>query len=123
MKPPRALMTEIRGESSEVDSVKYGENIVITGRDLTIIDMVNWIGVTMYARNGQMQNHVWCIHDMIEHTPTRIVVPFPDTFKRESFAPQGVGSLMYFEFTTNSGKVGGRIRTIKYKHPVRIVLD
>ena len=123
VKPPRALMTEIRGESSEVDSVKFGENIVITGRDLTVVDMSNQIGVVMYARNGQMQSYSWCIHNMIEHAPTRIVVPFPSSFKRESFAPEGVGSQMHFDFSTDSGKPGGKMRTIKYKHAVKVLLD
>ena len=87
VKPPRALMTEIRGENSPTDCVRFGENIVITGRDLTVVDMSNQIGVWMFDRYGQMKSDVWCIDNMIEHTPTRIVVPFPRNFKRSDFHP------------------------------------
>ncbi len=122
VKPPRALMTEIRGESSEVDSVKFGENIVITGRNLTVVDMANQIDVWMYNRHGQMQSYCWCIHDMIEHTPTRIVVPFPDSFKREDLDSNGL-SVLRFEFCTDSGKRQGPLRRIKYKHGVKVLMD
>ena len=74
MKPPRALMTEIRGESSSADQVKFGENIVITGRDLTVVDMSNQVSVSMVCKDGKRKYDCWSIDDMIEHTPTRIVV-------------------------------------------------
>lgn len=121
VKPPRALMTEIRGETSEADRVKFGENIVITGRDLTVTDMSNQISVTMWDRNGRMKGDCWCIHDMIEHTPTRIVVPFPKYFKKEDLNPGG--SWMNFTFCTDSGKPNGPMRNIKYKHQVKITTE
>lgn len=123
VKPPRALMTEIQGESSPVDSVTFGENIVITGRDLTVEDMSNQIHVWMYDKNGQMISDVWCIRDMIEHAPARIVVPFPERFKREDFPSDEASRCLYFEFCTNSGKPGSPIRRIKYKHGVNVLLD
>ena len=123
VRPPRALMTEIRGESSPVDCVKFGENIVITGRNLTVVDMSNQICVWMYDRNGQMQSDNWSIGGMVEHTPTRIVVPFPSRFKKEDFFPTAPHGRLYFEFSTDSGKPGGPFRTIKYKHGVEVQFD
>ena len=121
VKPPRALMTDIRGESSEVaDCVKFGENIVITGRDLTVVDMSNQVGVWMYDKANRMKSDCWCISDMIEHTRTRIVVPFPEKFKREDF---GHDHALRFEFCTDSGKPGGKYRTIRYKHYVNVLFD
>ena len=120
VKPPRALMTEIRGESSTADQVKFGENIVITGRDLTVVDMSNQVGVSMCCKNGRQKYDCWCIDDMIEHTPTRIVVPFPAAFKRDDFWPQ---SMMRFDFCTDNGKPSGPYRRIKYKHGVKVVFD
>lgn len=121
VKPPRALMEDIRGESSAAaDCVRFGENIVITGHDLTVVDMGNQVGVWMYARDGKMKSSCWCIHDMIEHTPTRIVVPFPRDFKREDFSQY---SELRFEFSTDSGKPSGPFRTIKYKHGVKVLFD
>ena len=122
-KPPRALMQEIRGENSEVDTVKFGENIVITGRNLTVIDMANQLDVYIHDRKGMIKWDNFCINDMIEHTPTRIVVPFPPKFKAEDFQPARVGGTMYFEFSTDSGKSGGPMRRIKYKHPVKVLFD
>jgi len=119
VKPPRALMTEIRGESSSADQVKFGENIVITGRDLTVVDMSNQVSVSMVCKDGKRKYDCWSIDDMIEHTPTRIVVPFPADFKREDFWKQ---SMMRFEFSTDSGKPSGPYRTIKYKHGVKVTL-
>ena len=121
VKPPRALMTEIRGECSEVDRVKFGENIVITGRDLTGTDRANQISVTTRDRNDRMIGDCWCIHDMIEHTQTRIVVPFPKSFKKEDLNPGG--SYMNFAFYTDSGKPNGPMRYIKYKHHVAITVE
>lgn len=121
VKPPRALMTEIRGESSEVDHVKFGENIVITGRDLTVTDMTNQMDVLMYDRSGHKKYDNWSIKQMIEHTPTRIVVPFPSEFKKDDFASNF--KKLYFIFTTNSGKDDGPIRQIKYKHGVEVDFD
>ena len=123
VKPPRALMKEIRGESSPVDCVRFGEKIVITGRDLTVVDMANQLGVWMYDKNGQMQSDCWCIKDMIEHTPTRIVVPFPKRIKKKYFNPNNEYSSLYFEFSTNSGKPSGPYRHIKYKHGVKVLFD
>ena len=123
VKPPRALMKEIRGASSSVDCVRFGEDIVITGRDLTVVDMSNQIGVWMYDRNAQMKSDCWCISNMIEHTPTRIVVPFPKAFKREDFHPNSEYSKLYFEFSTDSGKPSGPYRHIKYKHGVKVLFD
>ena len=123
VKPPRALMTEIQGENSPVDCVTFGENSVITGRDLTVEDMSNQIHVWMYDKNGQMISDVWCIRDMIEHAPARIVVPFPERFKREDFPSNEASRCLYFEFCTNSGKPGSPIRRIKYKHGVNVLLD
>ena len=120
VKPPRALMTEIRGESSETDQVKFGENIVVTGRNLTVVDMGNQLSVVMYDRSGRMQSDCWCINDMIEHTPTRIVVPFPRDFKRSDF---GADDALRFEFCTDSGKPNGPIRHIRYKHKVKVLFD
>jgi len=123
MKPPRALMQEIRGENSAVDTVKFGENIVITGRNLTVVDMTNQIDVYIYDRNGNIKGDSFCINDMIEHTPTRIVVPFPSLLKAEDFSPRSVDRVMYFGFSTDSGKPGGPIRQIKYKHRVAVLFD
>lgn len=120
-KPPRAWMDEIRGESSAVDTVKFGENIIITGRDLTVVDMANQIDVMMYDRDGNAKWANYCISDMIEHTPTRIVVPFPKEFKAEDFPSNGEGRRLYFEFCTDSGKTGGPMRRIKYKHGVEVL--
>ena len=118
VKPPRALMTGIRGESSVTDRVKFGENIVITGRNLTVVDMLNQMQVIMFDKNGRMHSKFWNIHDMIEHTPTRIVVPFPANFRREDIGPN---CSLRFEFHTNSGKAGGPRRSIRYKHWVKVV--
>ena len=123
VKPPRALMEEIHGESSPVDCVRFGENIVIEGRDLTVVDMANQLGVWMYGRNGRMQSDCWSINEMIEHTPTRIVVPFPKEFKKEDFNPNGEYSSLHFEFGTDSGKPDGPYRNIKYKHGVKVLFD
>ena len=120
VKPPRALMTEIRGESSTADQVKFGENIVITGRDLTVVDPRNYVYVFMHDKLGKRMSFFWCIDEMIEHTPTRIVVPFPAAFKREDFWQ---GSVLHFEFCTDSGKPSGPYRRIKYKHGVKVVFD
>lgn len=120
VKPPRALMTEIRGESSAADCVKFGENIVITGRDLTVVDMGNQVGVWMYDKNGVMRSDCWCISDMIEHTPTRIVVPFPRSFKKSDFNPNSSRNTLQFEFITDSGKKSGPVRRITYKHLVSV---
>ena len=123
MKPPRALMQEIRGENSAVDTVKFGENIVITGRNLTVVDLANQMDVYIYDRNGNIKWDNFCIHDMIEHTPTRIVLPFPPKFKAEDFSTRRVDRIMRFEFCTDSGKHGGPIRRIKYKHGVEVLFD
>ena len=123
MKPPRALMQEIRGENSAVDTVKFGENIVITGRNLTVVDMTNQIDVCIHDRNGNIIWDCYSINQMIEHTPTRIVVPFPSMFKAEDFPSSRSGRMMYFEFCTDSGKPGGPIRHIKYKHGVEVLFD
>ena len=120
VKPPRALMTEIRGESSPADRVKFGENIIITGHDLTVVDMANQISVWMYDRNGVMKADNYCIGNMIERTPTRIVVPFPPSFKRGDFHPNPEMSRLHFDFCTDSGKHGGPFRRIKYKHTVLV---
>ena len=123
VKPPRALMKEIHGESSPVDCVRFGENIVITGHDLTVVDMSNQLDVWMYDKNGKMQSDCYCIKDMIEHTPTRIVVPFPKAFKKEDFNPNRDYSNLHFEFCTDSGKPSGPYRHIKYKHSVKVLFD
>ena len=121
VKPPRALMTDIRGESSELEHVKFGENIVIIGRDLTVTDMTNRMEVFMYDRSGHKKYDSWSIDQMIEHTPTRIVVPFPSAFKKSDFASNF--KKLYFMFTTDSGKPNGPIRHIKYKHGVEVDFD
>ena len=100
--------------------MKFGENIVITGRDLTVVDMSNQVSVSMVCKDGKRKYDCWSIDDMIEHTPTRIVVPFPAEFKREDFWKQ---SMMRFEFSTDSGKPSGPYRTIKYKHGVKVAFD
>ena len=123
VKPPRALITEIRGESSEADCVKYGENIVITGRDLTVTDYSNQFNVWMWDRNGVQQAACWYIGNMIEHTPTRIVVPFPKNFKKEDFHPNPQLRTPSVAFNTNSGKPSGPYRTIRYKHDVKVLID
>lgn len=121
VKPPRALMTEIRGEGSAADCVRFGENIVITGRDLTVVNMSNQLSVWTYGPDGKIRADGWCIHNMIEHTPTRIVVPFPHTFTEEDF-PGRTGWLR-FKFSTDSGKPTGPYRTIDYKHAVQVLFD
>ena len=123
VKPPRALMTEIRGESSEVDSVKLGENIVITGRDLTVVDKS--VGLDAWMIDDRYIRHScsWRVDDMIEHTPTRIVVPFPDEFKDKDWCRSHTDRSMHFEFLTNGGKPGGKMYTTKYKHAVKLLLD
>ena len=123
VKPPRALMAEIRGESSEVDSVKFGENIVITGRDLTVVDKSVSLGAWMIDDRYIKHPCSWPVDDMIEHTPMRIVVPFPDEFKDEGWCRSHTDGSMHFEFNTTSGKPGGKMRTIKYKHSVRVLFD
>ena len=123
VKPPRALMTEIRGESSEVDHVKFGENIIITGRDLTVVDLGNQFSVWTYDRNAQMKSDCWSIYNMIEHTPTRIVVPFPPNIKREYFHPNPSLRKLYVEFHTDSGKRSGPFRVIRYKHGIQVTFD
>ena len=100
--------------------MRFGENIVITGRDLTVVDMSNQVGVIMYDKDGKMQADGWSIGSMIEHTPTRIVVPFPAKFKREDF---GTDRALRFEFSTDSGKPDGKHRTIKYKHYVNVLFE
>ena len=74
---------------------------------------------TNSIKDGKRKYDCWSIDDMIEHTPTRIVVPFPAEFKREDFWKQ---SMMRFEFSTDSGKPSGPYRTIKYKHGVKVTL-
>lgn len=123
MKPPRALMKEIRGENSPMDCIRFGENIVITGRDLTVVDMKNQVCTWMIDKKGRKKSDCWCISDMIEHSPTRIVVPFPKVFKKEDFHANARYRVMYFEFLTDSGKKGGPYRLIKYKHEVKVLLD
>ena len=122
VKPPRALMTEIRGESSEVDYVKLGENIVITGRDLTVVDMSNQMEVTLYDEHLKRHVHTWCIDEMIEHTPTRMVLPFPKEFMQIKFHSHPEYRKMTFEYCTDSGKSTGPFRRIKYKHGVEVLL-
>ena len=123
VKPPRALMREIRGENSPVDCVKVGENIVITGRDLTVVNMSNQMEVYAYDRHLKQHTYTWCIDDMLEHTPTRMVLPFPEEFKKIDFHPDRKYRKMRFEFCTDSGKHMGPFRRIKYKHGVELLLD
>ena len=122
VKPPHALMTEIRGESSPVDCVKLGENIVITGRDLTVVDMSNQMEVTLYDKYLKRHTYTWCIDDMIEHTPTRMVLPFPEAFKHIEYHPYPEYRRMTFTYCTDSGKSKGRFRRIEYKHGVEVLL-
>ena len=120
VKPPRALMTEVRGESSAVDEVKFGENIVVKGRNLTLLDNMDRLRVYTYDRRLNQHNVSFGPDDVLDATPTQIVLPFPEEFKNVDLHPDKRYRRLYFKMFSRGGKESSEPRSVKYKHGVLI---
>ena len=122
VKPKHPLMTEIRSENSEVDNVVYGENIIITGRNLQLTSKNDSIVVKTLDKHIEPHARKFFSGDLIENTPERLVLPFPTDVKREDLHTWDQYRVIYvrYDYVPSSGKSAGSIRTIKYKHPVVI---
>ena len=122
VKPTRPLMTEVRTEHSVVDAAVYGEDLIITGRNLELTHRDDQLLLTIYDRH--LKPHLKYFHreQLIENTPERLVVPFPTDIKREDLHPDDLYRGIYIEYfyELSSGKFAGDTRRIKYKHPVII---
>ena len=122
VKPTRPLMTEVRTEHSEVDTAVYGEDLIITGRNLEMTHQDDQLLLTIYDRHLKPHLRYYHSDELIENTPERLVVPFPTDVKPEELHPQDLYRGIYIEYfyELSSGKFAGDTRWIKYKHPVVI---
>ena len=122
VKPTHPLMTEVQTENSEVDTVVYGENIIITGHNLKLTNMNDSIVVTTFDKHIDPHVRSYFSDDLIENTPERLVLPFPTDVKREDLHTWDQYRVIHikYDYVLSSGKSAGAIRTTKYKHPVVI---
>ncbi len=118
IKAPRALMKAVHGEQSPIDMVKLGENIVIEGRALTLLDETDFITVSVYDKNLTLHSATFCPTTVIEQSSSRIIIPFPKEFLSIDFHSQASYRLLYFELSSRGGNADGKRHMTKYKHGV-----
>jgi len=58
--------------------------------------------------------------DVLDATPTQIVLPFPEEFKNVDLHPDKRYRRLYFEMFSRGGKESSEPRSVKYKHGVLI---
>ncbi len=58
--------------------------------------------------------------DVLDATPTQIVLPFPEEFKNVDLHTDKRYCRLYFEMFSRGGKESSEPRSVKYKHGVLI---
>ena len=120
VKPPRAHIDMVRSVTAGENEIRPGEDIVITGRNLQLLKTS--YGVTFLYVNAEGLNaaRTVALWEIKENTPERIVVKYADAFGGDL---SGTYRTVNLEHGSEGGKVGGKIRTVKYKDCVTVLPD
>ena len=116
-KQPRAYIEEVHSETAGPNEIKEGEDIIISGRDLTLIERNDYIYLWTCDRHCEKVHASFFAADLKEHTPSRIVVPYPRTFANADLHPNSMYRKVYVEIFSSGGKPGATWRQVKCHHP------
>lgn len=116
-KPPRAYIAEAHSETAAPNEIKVGEDIIINGRDLTLLARHDYIYLWTTDIHCKKVHATFFADDLKEHTPTRVVVPYPRTFADAELHPNPRYRKVYVEIFSSGGKPGATWRQVKCHHP------
>ena len=116
-KPPRAYIAEAHSETAAPNEIKVGEDIIINGRDLTLLARHDYIYLWTTDIHCKKVHATFFANDLKEHTPTRVVVPYPRTFADAELHPNPRYRKVYVEIFSSGGKPGATWRQVKCHHP------
>ena len=116
-KPPRAYIAEVHSETAGPNEIKEGEDVIINGRDLTLVERNDYIHLWTHDRHCEKVHALFFAADLKEHTPTRVVVPYPGTFANADLHPDPHYRKVYVEIFSSGGKPGATSRWVKCSHP------
>lgn len=115
-KPPRAYIERIGSETGAENELKKGEDIIVTGRNLKLVDFA-WESVSFnyWDENGRRCGFSFNA-ELTENTDKRLVIPGKAFWKmlgRRLASDQSIDAAIH----SSGGKPGGQRRTVKYaKH-------
>ena len=116
-KPPRAYIAEVHSETAGPSEIKEGEDVIINGRNLTLVERNDYIHLWTRDRHCEKVHASFFAADLKEHTPTRVVVPYPGTFANADLHPDPHYRKVYVEIFSSGGKPGATWRRVKCHHP------
>ena len=116
-KQPRAYIAEVHSETAGPNEIKEGEDIIITGRDLKLLQINDYIYLWTSDRQCRRVHASFYAKDLKEHSATRVVVPYPRTFANADLHPSPMYRKVYVEIFSTGGKPGGTWRQVKCHHP------
>ena len=114
---PRAYIAEVHSETAGPGEIKAGEDVVITGRDLTLAGANDYFYLWTCDEECRRVHASFFAGDLKEHSPTRVVVPYPETFAKAKLHPASRYRKVYVEIFSSGGKKGATYRQVKCRHP------
>ena len=119
-KPPRAHIDVVRSETSEEGEVKKGEDLIITGKNLKLVNLSEVVFVDIITLKGRMGTSI-SAERLKENTETRLVVDKREIWGYKEWSEQpAANTVMRVSVRSAGGKKGGVIRTVRYKKDLRV---
>ena len=122
-KPPRAYIERIGNATGEEGQIKPGEDIIVTGRNLKLVDAA-WevMHFDYWDAKGTRCGFSIGIPELAENTSERLVIPgkaFWRMIDRDLGPDKSIGASIY----SAGGKPDGQRRTVKYAKRLQIVSE